>query len=94
MRIFLLQTGLIAAAFLAMAFVPVVGRPVAVLSAGPALATVAEAGGEVLAGSFSPSLVYAISEHSDFVGRLYAAGATLVVKAPVGAGCATSKVSR
>ncbi len=94
MRIFLLQTGLIAATFLAMAFVPVAGRPVAVLSAGPALATVAEAGGDVLAGSFSPSLVFATSERSDFVGRLYAAGATLVVKAPVGAGCATSKISR
>lgn len=94
MRIFLLQTGSIAAAFLAMAFVPVAGRPVAVLAAGPALATVAEAGGEVLAGSFSPSLVFATSERSDFVGRLYAAGATLVVKAPMSAGCATSKVSR
>lgn len=94
MKVLLLQSGLIATAFLAMALVPVAGRPVAVLSAGSALATVADAGGEILAGSFSPSLVVATSERKDFVGRLYAAGASLVVKAPVGAGCATSRIPR
>jgi hypothetical protein len=92
-KILLIQAGLISTAFLAMALVPVAGRPVAVLSAGP-LATVAEAGGEILAGSFSPSLVFATSERPDFVGRLYAAGASLVVKAPIGVGCQTSKILR
>ncbi len=69
--------------------VPQPSAPVLVYSLnGDALAEVIEAGGRMLSPGGLPGSIIAIGETEDFTDRLYAGGATLVLRANAG-GCAT-----
>jgi hypothetical protein len=72
-------------------FAPRVGQPVAILSwssaGGGAVAIAARAEGELRSASRDSRLVVASSTAPDFVARLYASGALLVVDATMAAAC-------
>lgn len=65
-------------------------QPVAVFSLqeGHALAAVIAAGGRMLSPGGMPGSIIAIADMPDFAERLYAAGASLVLRADPTAGCA------
>ena len=66
-------------------------EPVAVFQLdGDALASVIAAGGRILSPGGLPGSVIAIGDAPDFSSRLYAAGASLVLRAEGAMGCATT----
>lgn len=66
----------------------VASQPVAVFSFhGDAMAAVIAAGGRMLSPGGMPGSVIAIADTPDFADRLYAAGASLVLRADANSGC-------
>ncbi|WP_374655863.1 hypothetical protein [Dongia sp.] len=65
-------------------------EPVAVFALeGDALASVIAAGGRILSPGGVPGSIIAIGDAPDFAAQLYAAGATLVLRADSAMGCAS-----
>jgi hypothetical protein len=76
-------------AFARLAPVADAAEPVAVFSlGGDALASVLAAGGRILSPGGLPGSIIAIGDAPDFSARLYAAGASLVLRADGALGCA------
>jgi hypothetical protein len=74
---------------------PQKNRPVTVYSyQGDALASVIAAGGRLLGPGGLPGSIIAISDSPDFSNRLYAAGASLVLRADPAMGCTSSLKER
>jgi hypothetical protein len=70
-------------------------EPVAVIAfKGDALASVIAAGGRLLGPGGLPGSVIAIGDDPQFTTRLYAAGASLVLRADGAMGCAPSSAAR
>ncbi|WP_303982647.1 hypothetical protein [Dongia mobilis] len=66
-------------------------QPVAVFDVqGDALAAVLRAGGRMLGPGGMPGSIIAISDSADFIDRLYAAGANLVLRANDSLGCVST----
>ena len=67
--------------------------PVAVFAwQGDALASVVAAGGRIISPGGLPGSVIAIGETPDFTSRLYASGASLVLRADASLGCSTERI--
>jgi len=98
----IMRTGLIAGCYAAvvglapaaLAVTPKADAPLAILAwpwqTGAALATAAAAGGTLIAGSASGTVAIVRPGGADFVTRLYAAGATLVLDASAVQACLPS----
>ena len=70
-------------------------QPVAVYAfEGDALAAVIGAGGRMLGPGGVPGSIIAISDSTDFTDRLYAAGASLVLRANDNLGCVSTSSAR
>jgi hypothetical protein len=68
-------------------------QPVAVFTwQGDALASVIAAGGRVLSPGGLPGSIIAIGDAPDFTSRLYAAGASLVLRADAALGCSAERI--
>lgn len=77
------------------AALPQENKPVAVFNwHGDALASVIAAGGRLLGPGGLPGSVIAIGDTPDFNHRLYAAGASLVLRADPAMGCTSSEKER
>ncbi|WP_374377527.1 hypothetical protein [Dongia sp.] len=77
------------------AALPQENQPVAVYSwQGDALASVIAAGGRLLGPGGLPGSIIAIGDTPDFNHRLYAAGASLVLRADPAMGCTSSEKER
>jgi hypothetical protein len=59
---------------------------------GDALASVIAAGGRMVSPGGLPGSVIAISETPDFAARLYASGASLVLRADAALGCSAERI--
>lgn len=72
---------------------PVPAKPVAVFSLqGDALAAVIKAGGRLISPGGVPGSIIAVSDTPDFTDRLYANGASLVLRADTTIGCLSLRV--
>ena len=86
----LINAVLIAGALFIVVAAPAGKGPVAVFAApwaANAAEIVAQAGGQLVAAGRSPRIIMAISADEDFVGRLYRAGAILVMDPRYAVGC-------
>lgn len=94
MRACILNAAVTCLALFALAAWPTGGGAVAVFAAeDDALAIIAAADGRIVSGGMADFAVIAVSDDPQFVGKLYAAGATLVLAAFPGSACNNTRSS-